>query len=71
VKVYRKEAKLSAQILSGWPLIEEAETVSRLLSHDSARSSDPLPEEASARPLTSEPQSVRSHEVYFVYTIVI
>jgi alkanesulfonate monooxygenase len=31
VKVYRDEAKLSALILSGWPLIEEAETVSRLL----------------------------------------
>jgi alkanesulfonate monooxygenase len=31
VKVYRDEAKLSALILSGWPLIEEAETVSQLL----------------------------------------
>jgi alkanesulfonate monooxygenase len=31
VNVYRDEAKLSALILSGWPLIEEAETVSRLL----------------------------------------
>jgi alkanesulfonate monooxygenase len=31
VKAYRDEAKLSALILSGWPLIEEAETVSRLL----------------------------------------
>ena len=31
VKVYRDETALSALILSGWPLIEEAETVSRLL----------------------------------------
>jgi alkanesulfonate monooxygenase len=31
VKVYRDEAKLSALILSGWPLIDEAETVSQLL----------------------------------------
>jgi alkanesulfonate monooxygenase len=31
VKNYRDEAKLSALILSGWPLIEEAETVSQLL----------------------------------------
>jgi alkanesulfonate monooxygenase len=31
VKAYRDEAKLSALILSGWPLIEEAETVSQLL----------------------------------------
>ncbi len=31
VKVYRDETKLSALILSGWPLIEEAETVSKLL----------------------------------------
>jgi alkanesulfonate monooxygenase len=31
VKVYRDETKLSALILSGWPLIEEAEMVSRLL----------------------------------------
>src|ERR1700735_2644065 len=31
VKVYRDEAKLSALILSGWPLIEEAETVSQHL----------------------------------------
>jgi alkanesulfonate monooxygenase len=28
---YHDEAKLSALILSGWPLIDEAETVSRLL----------------------------------------
>jgi alkanesulfonate monooxygenase len=31
VKTYRDEAKLSALILSGWPLIEEADTVSQLL----------------------------------------
>jgi alkanesulfonate monooxygenase len=31
VKVYRDAAKLSALILSGWPLIEEAKTVSQLL----------------------------------------
>jgi alkanesulfonate monooxygenase len=31
IKVYRDEAKLSALILSGWPLIDEAETVSQLL----------------------------------------
>lgn len=31
VKAYRDTAGLSALILSGWPLIEEAETVSRLL----------------------------------------
>lgn len=31
VKAYRHTAGLSALILSGWPLIEEAETVSRLL----------------------------------------
>lgn len=31
VKVYHDEAKLSALILSGWPLIDEAEMVSRLL----------------------------------------
>ena len=31
VKTYRNEAKLSALILSGWPLIEEADTVSQLL----------------------------------------
>ena len=31
VKTYRDEAKLSALVLSGWPLIDEAETVSRLL----------------------------------------
>jgi alkanesulfonate monooxygenase len=30
-KVYHEKAKLSALILSGWPLIEEAEIVSRLL----------------------------------------
>jgi alkanesulfonate monooxygenase len=30
IKVYRDEAKLSALIPSGWPLIDEAETVSRL-----------------------------------------
>jgi alkanesulfonate monooxygenase len=31
VKAYRDSAGLSALILSGWPLTEEAETVSRLL----------------------------------------
>jgi alkanesulfonate monooxygenase len=31
VQIYRDKARLSALILSGWPLIEEAETVSRLL----------------------------------------
>jgi alkanesulfonate monooxygenase len=31
VNVYRDEAKLSALILSGWPLMEEAKAVSRLL----------------------------------------
>ena len=31
VKVYRDEAKLSVLTLSGWPLIDEAETVSQLL----------------------------------------
>jgi alkanesulfonate monooxygenase len=31
VNVYRDAAKLSALILSGWPLIEEAKTVSQLL----------------------------------------
>jgi hypothetical protein len=31
VEIYRDEAKLSALILSGWPLIDEAETVSQLL----------------------------------------
>ena len=31
VKVYHDEAKLPALILSGWPLIDEAEMVSRLL----------------------------------------
>jgi hypothetical protein len=52
VKVYREGAKLSALILSGRPLIEETETVSRLLS--SALRRDPVilcPEEASGRQL--------------------
>jgi hypothetical protein len=40
VKVYRDEAKLSAPILSGWPLIEEAETVSQLFG--AAARGDPL-----------------------------
>jgi alkanesulfonate monooxygenase len=31
VKIYHDQAKLSALILSGWPLIDEAETVSELL----------------------------------------
>jgi alkanesulfonate monooxygenase len=31
VKAYHDEAELSALILSGWPLVEEAETVARLL----------------------------------------